>query len=61
MAQQIKISEEGTQTDMDFYNEDGISLQGFRRDLDDLKESVEFAHQNNIRTQTQVGNAVSQS
>lgn len=27
-----------------------ISLQGLQRDLDDLKDSVEYAHQNNIRT-----------
>lgn len=55
------LSEEGTQTDMDLRQEDTPSVQQIQRDLDDLKESVEYAHQNNIRAQTQVGNAFSQS
>lgn len=45
------------QSDMD-YTLEQISLQGLQRELDDLKESVEYAHQNNICTQTQVGKLV---
>lgn len=50
-----------TQSDMDDNSSDQLSLRGIQRELDDLKESVEYAHQNNIRTQTQVGNFVSKN
>lgn len=50
-----------TQSDMEDSPTDSISLQGLHREMDDLKESIEYAHQNNIRTQTQVGNIQLQS
>lgn len=60
MASTVTVEEE-SQTDMDNRDMDTLSLQELQRNLDDLKESVEYAHQNNLRTQTRVGNVVSGS
>lgn len=61
MAESGTTKEERIQLDMDGATSEQISMLGLQRELDDLKESVEYAHQNNIRTQTQVGNFISQS
>lgn len=40
---------------MDTSLEECTSLLRIQREIDDMKDSIELAHQNNIKTQTQVG------